>query len=122
MGLPYTAHAQILQYQAAIGVRDQLQDAVAKHRLDARRAALPIANLDSVINGLVELDIQSSEGSLLHETKLRSHLAYLLADIGLTYDRPSVAHYAVSKELSDEAAQGERQLQAAIAAGQALLR
>jgi len=70
---------------------------------------------------LVALQIQSSEGSLLHETKLRSHLAYLAADIDLSYDRPTQAEYAVFDHLDRQAQAGERKLHADIAQGQRVL-
>lgn len=105
----------------AIAMRDGLQAAVKKGTLDGARAAKAIADLDAGIDGLVELGIVASEGDLLHETKLRDHLAYLAADIELAYDRPSAAEYAVFKELDDEANSGKQQLRAAMAAGKALL-
>ena len=86
----------------ALDVRDHLGTGAA-----ARRTA---AALDSTIHNLVQLDLQSSEGSLLHETKLRSHLAYLAADIDLAYAAPTEAHAAVFQELQREAAAGEELL------------
>ncbi len=59
------------------------------HGIDA------VAGPDSAIDDLVQLKIQSSEGSLLHETKPRSHLAYLAADIDLAYGAPTAAPRAV---------------------------
>ncbi|HEV2110570.1 MAG TPA: glycosyl hydrolase, partial [Gammaproteobacteria bacterium] len=106
----------------AIGVRDSLQEAAKGRRLDAAKSARAVADLDATINSLVVLDIQSSEGDLLHGSKLRSHLAYLAAEVGLTYERPSAAEYAVFKQLDDEAGQGEQELQAVTVAGRALLR
>ncbi|MGB7226192.1 MAG: hypothetical protein WBD26_00465, partial [Candidatus Acidiferrales bacterium] len=66
------------------------------------------------------LDIHSSEGSLLHETKLRSHVAYLAADIDLGYAKPTPAQYAVFAELNEEAQAGEQKLDAAISEGNKL--
>ena len=105
----------------AIDMRDALQAAVKKGTLSATTAARAIADLDANINGLVELGVEASEGDLLHETKLRSHLAYLAANTELAYDRPSAAEYAVFKELEDEANSGKQQLRTAMAAGKALL-
>jgi hypothetical protein len=105
----------------AIATRDQLNGAVAKHRLSKAQAGSAIAGLDANIGQLVQLNILASEGSLLHETKLRSHLAYLAADIDLAYDRPTAAHMAVFEELNRQAQEGEQKLQAAIAEAKRLL-
>ncbi|HVA56456.1 MAG: glycosyl hydrolase [Gemmatimonadaceae bacterium] len=74
----------------------------------------PAAVLDTAIKGLVQLDLHSSEGSLLHETKLRSHLAYLAADIDLAYAAPTPAQFSVFEDLDQQARAGEERLRAAI--------
>jgi hypothetical protein len=104
----------------AIGMRDALQKAVDEHRLDAAHAGKAITDLDDSIGNLVQLNIHSSEGDLLHAVKLRSYLAYLASEVGAAYQRPSAAQYAVFKELDDEATSGEQKLQTAMAAGRAL--
>ena len=105
----------------AIALRDRLNTAVADHRLGKAKARAALASLDGAIGNLVQLKIQSSEGSLLYETKLRSHLAYLAADIELAYTQPNAAQYAVFAMLDQHANAGERQLTAAIAEGKRLL-
>ena len=105
----------------AIGARDALDAAVAGHRLTPARARPALRSLDDEIGNLVQLQILSSEGSLLHETKLRSHLAYLASDIDLAYNRPTGAQYAVFDQLSGEAKAGERRLQKAMMAAKRLL-
>ncbi len=90
----------------AIALRDRLSTSSGD---GARERA---AALDSAIAGLVALDIQSSEGSLLHETKLRSHLAYLAGDIDLAYAAPTPAQAAVFAALDREAKAGEARLAA----------
>ena len=109
------------QINLAIAERDRLDQAVAGRKLRAAKAHAALAALDAAIGNLVQLKIRSSEGSLLHATKLRSHLAYLAADIGLTYERPTAAERAVFAALDGHARAGERQLQAAIAQGKHLL-
>jgi photosystem II stability/assembly factor-like uncharacterized protein len=107
---------------AAIDVRDRLDRAVtANHVSNDGKARDVIAALDGTIGNLVQLQILSSEGTLLHEAKLRSYLAYLAADIDLAYDQPTAAQYAVFKQLDAAAQAGEQKLQAAIAAGKGLL-
>jgi photosystem II stability/assembly factor-like uncharacterized protein len=96
----------------AIAARDRVKNA-AGH--GATRSG-EIDALDHAIDALVQLKVQSSEGTLLHEAKLRSHLAYLQADIGLAYARPTEAQYAVYKDLAQQAKTGEDKLDAAISA------
>lgn len=91
---------------AAIAVRDSLSAASG----DGTRERA--AALDSAIDALVQLNIHSSEGSLLHETKLRSHLAYLAADVDLAYAAPTAAEAAVFEVLDREAKAGEARLRA----------
>lgn len=106
----------------ALDVRSRLVSAVNAQRLSEALASRVIATLDVEIGELVQLDIQSSEGDLLHETKLRSHLAYLAAELDLAYDEPTQAQYAVFDELNNGAQAGIRRLEAAIAQANALAR
>ncbi|MGC8536500.1 MAG: WD40/YVTN/BNR-like repeat-containing protein [Rhizomicrobium sp.] len=98
----------------AIQVRDRLEMAVAADKLSESTVRPALTALNGEIGNLVQLAIQSSEGDVLHETKLRSHLAYLAADIGLNYGQPTQAQYAVFKDLDRKAVAGERALEAAI--------
>jgi photosystem II stability/assembly factor-like uncharacterized protein len=99
----------------AITLRDQLNAAIDKHTVSGQKANDAVAQLTLAIGNLVQLDIQASEGDLLHETKLRSHLAYLASDVGLAYEQPTAAQYAVFKELDSQVRQGISQLRDAIA-------
>ena len=105
----------------AMSVRDKLQSALNAHRVDSAAARKALAALNGEIDDLVQMNIHSSEGTLLHEAKLHSHLAYLQADIGLAYAKPTPAQYAVYQKLDREAANGEQKLQAATAAAEKLL-
>jgi hypothetical protein len=69
----------------------------------------------------VQLNIQSSEGDLLHTVRVRSELAYLGADIGLAYGSPTPAQDAVFRQLEQEAKAGEAKLEAAVAQANKLL-
>jgi hypothetical protein len=104
----------------ALDLRAALQKDMDEHRLDAARAGQAVQTLDDAIGKLVELNIHSSEGDLLHAVKLRSYLAYLASEVGSAYQRPDAAQYALFKELDADAASGEQNLQAAIAAGRAV--
>jgi photosystem II stability/assembly factor-like uncharacterized protein len=105
----------------ALASKDKLNAAVSAGRLAAPQARASLSALDSEIGELVQLDIHSSEGQLLHEAKLRSHLAYLAADIGLAYDRPTAAQYSVFEALSAQAKAGEAKLHAAVDNANSLL-
>ncbi|HET9106143.1 MAG TPA: hypothetical protein VFN79_03025 [Steroidobacteraceae bacterium] len=105
----------------AIAMRERLQAAIAHHKLSAAKAHDALAALTQAIDSNVDMATRSSEGTLLHETKLRSHLAYLAADVGMAYVKPTKAEYRVYEHLDRKAAAGERQLKAAVAEGQAAL-
>jgi hypothetical protein len=84
--------------------------------LDAALAAEPNvpsakrSALQSTIAELVQLDIHSSEGDLLHETKVRSHLAFLANGLETAYEKPTAAEYASFDELKAQADAGEARL------------
>ena len=69
----------------------------------------------------MQLDLHSSEGTLLHESKLRSHLAYLAANIDLAYEMPTAAERQVFDDLDHQAQASEQQLKAAVAQGERVL-
>ena len=125
LALQQRIHATLNQLDVtinrAIATRDRLNAAMVSHRVTPAKARPVLAALDTTIHALVQLKIQSSEGSLLHATKLRSHLAYLAADIDLAYLRPTTAQYAVFEDLDHQATVGEASLNAAIARANALL-
>lgn len=67
------------------------------------RTKLPPAQaaaLDGEINDVVQLDIHSSEADVLHETKLREQLGFLLNSLENAFQRPTVAEYATYKDLA----------------------
>ena len=105
----------------AIATRRKLEGAVARHEVTADEAHAGLAALDQAIGSSVQLDLHSSEGTLLHEAKLRSHLAYLAANIDLAYEMPTAAERQVFEDLSHEAQTAEQQLEAAVAQGRQVL-
>ena len=96
----------------ALAARDKLQKAVLTQSLTSEQAAGPLAALNRDIDSVAQMAMKSSEGSLLYETKLRDHLAYLAADIDVSYDRPTASHYAVFRELDQQAKEAEEKLEA----------
>jgi photosystem II stability/assembly factor-like uncharacterized protein len=98
----------------ALVARDKLQKAVSTHSSTDAQAASALAALNRDIDSVAQMAMQSSEGSLLYETKLRDHLAYLAADIDLSYDQPTAAQEAVFRQLDEQAKEGEQKLEADI--------
>ncbi|MGA7539297.1 MAG: hypothetical protein WBW93_11105 [Steroidobacteraceae bacterium] len=105
----------------AIAMRSRLESALARHKLSEAKAHEALAALDQAINDNVDMATQSSEGTLLHETKLHSHLAYLGGDIDLSYLKPTQGEYQVYQYLEQKAHSSEQRLKAAVAQGQQVL-
>jgi photosystem II stability/assembly factor-like uncharacterized protein len=99
------------EINAALAARDKLQARAANDP----KAASALAALNRDIDSVAQMAMKSSEGSLLYETKLRDHLAYLAADIDLAYERPTAAQEAVFRELDQQAKEGQKKLKADIA-------
>jgi hypothetical protein len=99
----------------ALNARDKLQKSGSEAQANNALAAL---NQD--IDGVAQMAMKASEGSLLFETKLRDHLAYLAADIDLSYARPTPAQYAVFRELDQQTKQGVEKLKADVAQAEKL--
>lgn len=81
--------------------------AARTHLSGAKRAAL-----DDEIAQLVQLHVSSSEGDLLHESKLRDHLAFLMNSLDIAYQAPTAAEYATESELEASANAGVAKLNA----------
>jgi hypothetical protein len=96
----------------ALVERDKLQKAVSAHGPAAPRAASALAALNRDIDSVAQMAMKSSEGSLLYETKLRDHLAYLASDVDLAYERPTAAQEEVFRQLDQQAEEWEQKLQA----------
>jgi len=105
----------------ALAVRAQLEQATAGGRLTEAQASNALAALTHAIDGVAQMHMKASEGSLLHETKLRDHLAYLAADIGLAYVRPTPAQAAVFELLDEQTGTGLQELRAAISTADSLI-
>ncbi|TAN24513.1 MAG: glycosyl hydrolase [Acidobacteria bacterium] len=116
-----TLNALDTKLNQALAVQSALQAAVAKHAVPAAKADPVLINLNRTILGLVDLQEHASEGTLSYEAKLRSHLAYLVADLDLAYLHPTPAQVAVFAALSQQAAAGEQHLTTAIAAAKQLM-
>lgn len=105
----------------AMAVRERLEAGVRAHRLTEAQAGSALADLNREIEDVVQMQIKSSEGSLLHETKLHSYLAYLAADVEQGYVRPTQAQQDVFDSLDQQAKAAEQKLDTAVAAANKLL-
>ncbi len=79
----------------------------AANAAEAARLSLPAgkrAKLDAALADLVQLNSHSSESDLLHESKMRDNLAFLLNSLDLAYQAPTPAEYATYEELRAQAA------------------
>jgi photosystem II stability/assembly factor-like uncharacterized protein len=99
----------------ALSTRDKLQKALATKTAQEAQAAPAVAALSRDVDSVAAMAMKASEGALLHETKLRDHLAYLASDIDLSYDRPTPAQYAVFKDLDQQTKQAKQKLEADVA-------
>ncbi len=124
---PGALEARLALQQQILAALDKLDRAIndaltVRDRLArVKEATAVVASLDAQISDLVQLNIRSSEGSLLKETKLHDHLAYLKADIDLAWEKPTAAQYAVWNELSAKTDEALAQLQTTIERGRQLL-
>jgi photosystem II stability/assembly factor-like uncharacterized protein len=94
------------------GTLDALNSAVnaalaARGRLSPQKRA----QVDQVVNSVVQFDIHSDEGDLLHETKLRDYLAFLLNSLDNAFQAPTAAEQATYTDLKSQADAAISQLQ-----------
>ncbi|MGB6984418.1 MAG: hypothetical protein WBD74_00435 [Candidatus Aquilonibacter sp.] len=94
------------------GTLDALNRAVnaslaARSRLSPEKRA----QVDQVVNSVVQFDIHSDEGDLLHETKLRDYLAFLLNSLDNAFQAPTAAEQATYTDLKSQADAAISQLQ-----------
>jgi len=108
--------ADALQARLALAMRihdtlDQLNRTVnAALAARSRLTGAKRAQIDEQIAQLVQLNVSSSEGDLLHESKLRDHLAFLMNSLDLAYQAPTPAEYATYDELRAAAVRGVARL------------
>lgn len=97
------------------GTLDSLNRAV-NAGLAARLRLSPAkrVQLDAALADMVQLNVHSSEGDLLHESKMRDHLAFLMNSLDLAYQAPTPAEYAIYDELRAQAAAEIARLRSAI--------
>jgi hypothetical protein len=75
----------------ALDARGALQQAVADKKVSARRARKPLASLSHDIDDLIDLRIQSDEGSLVYAGRLRAWLSWLASQVSTSFLPPTPA-------------------------------
>ncbi len=95
---------------------DRLDRAIAA-AMDASAKLPPAARAaaNDAVAAMVMLDVHSSEADVMHGTKIREQLAFLLNSLELAYAKPTAAQYATFKDLDALATAGEARLRAATA-------
>lgn len=99
----------------ALAAREKLQSAVNTQTASGSQASVALEALNRDIGEAAQMAMKASEGSLLHETKLRDHLAYLAADIDLSYNRPTESQQAVFRELHQQVKESTQKLEEDVA-------
>ena len=99
------------------GTLDSL-DRTVNAALAARSRLSPAQRtvVDNLVGQLVQLDIHSSEGDLLHESLLREQLAMLMNSLDLAYQAPTEAESSAYDELRIEADGVLKRLDAVVSA------
>jgi hypothetical protein len=108
---PGDLQARLALEMQILATIDRLDRAIATATSSA--AKLPPAKRSEVagtVGDLVQLDIHSSEADVLHETKIREQLAFLMNSLEGAYARPTAAEYAAYADLKDRAESGEARL------------
>jgi len=97
-----------LKIQQAI---DRLDRAIAAAlAVQGKLPAATRAQVNATLADLIQLDIHSSEGDLLHPLKVREQLGFLLNSLDPAYQRPTAAEYATYDDLEALAVTGEARL------------
>jgi photosystem II stability/assembly factor-like uncharacterized protein len=82
----------------------------ARSRLSPQKRA----QVDQIVAGVVQFDIHSDEGDLLHETKLRDHLVFLMNSLDGAFQAPTAAEQAAYNEMKGQADSAISQLQSLV--------
>ncbi len=92
---------------------DRLDRSIAAAMAAKSKATVAMrGQVDEQVGSLIQFDIHSSEADLLHETKVREQLGFLLNSLEGAYQRPTSAEYAAFKDLDALATAGEERLRA----------
>ena len=111
LALQLRIHATLDSLDLALNRAIAMRDSLAT----AGRDSVALAPLTAAIDSLVQLAIHSSEGDLVYEPKLRTHLGLLAGEIDMAYAAPTGAQAAVYNVMAQEAQEGVARLRAAMA-------
>lgn len=111
-------HASAADLQARLALATRISNTLSTldstvNAAMAARAHLPAAKraqIDRVVNQLVQFDMHSSEGDMMHETRIRGQLAFLMNELDLAYQAPTAAEYAAYDTLRGIADNGVARL------------
>lgn len=115
-------HATAEDLDAQFALTRQIQDDVnalntalnralaARDKLAARHDSAATNALNAAIDSLVQMQIRSSEGDVVHTTRLHEWLAYLMSEVDIAYARPTAAEFAVFQELDSQTKAAEQKL------------
>jgi photosystem II stability/assembly factor-like uncharacterized protein len=95
-----------------LSAMDRLDRAIAAAMSTRGLSSVQRSQVDDEIGQLVLLDVHSSEADVLHPTKIREQLAFLMNSLEGAYARPTAAEYAAAKDLEALATAGETRLRA----------
>ncbi|HTU34300.1 MAG TPA: hypothetical protein VMF66_10900 [Candidatus Acidoferrum sp.] len=105
----------------AIEARDVLQKAVDNKSASSDQAQSAIDRLNSDIDNLVDLKIQSGEGALVYPPRLRSWLSAIEGQVSMALVPPTPAMVQVANGYIDDAGAGVSRLQSDVAAANKVL-
>jgi hypothetical protein len=106
----------------ALAARTALGKLAASGGSSSAAAQAAIARLNRDITPLVDLQIQSSEGSLVYPDRLRSWLFRISSRVGSALAAPTPGMIGVANDYINLANQGSARLQADVAAADQLLK
>jgi len=115
---PGELEARLALEQQILAMIDHLDRSIAAAMTaSARMPSAARAQVDAEIGGLVLLNGSSSEYDVLHPTKIREQLGYLLNSLENAYAKPSLAELSTYEELKSLAIEGEQRLRTLTAHG-----
>ncbi|MGB6600609.1 MAG: hypothetical protein WBE77_05965 [Candidatus Cybelea sp.] len=89
---------------------DRLDRAIAAAQNARGLSSAQRAQVDDEVANLVMLDVHSSEADVVHPTKIREQLGFLMNSLESAYAAPTEAEYATAKDLEALASAGETRL------------
>jgi photosystem II stability/assembly factor-like uncharacterized protein len=105
----------------AIDARDALTKAIADKSVSSDQAQPTLDQLNTDIDNLVDLKIQSGEGALVYPGRLRAWLTSIAGQVSMAFVPPTPAMVQVADGYIDDAGAGVSRLQSDVAAANKVL-